>query len=258
MRAADITPLGDSAVVVKLGEKPDRKTHGKVRMVTEYLSAHPFDGMIELIPAYTTVTVVYDPYRVWMAENGAVNSADQANAADAKGAAYPHDRVAAWIKERLAAIGEREPPEPKVVEIPVCYGGEFGPDLETVARISGMTADEVIAIHSGADYLVHMLGFAPGFAYLGGMDPRIAAPRKATPRLSIPPGSVGIAGEQTGIYPIETPGGWQLIGRSPVRLFRPEQDPPVLLEAGNLVRFRPIFREDFEQLYTQAREGMTR
>jgi len=238
MRYTEIVPLGDSAVLIKLGEKPDRETHEKVRILSDHLSAHPFDGMVELIPAYTSVTVLYDPYRVWLAEGGNSIMDD---------AVDPYARVVERLKNTLSGIGERELPEPKRIEIPVCYGGEFGPDLETVARINGLTPEEVIEIHSGTDYLVHMLGFAPGFAYLGGMDRRIAAPRKETPRLAIPPGTVGIAGEQTGVYPIETPGGWQLIGRTPVRLFLPEKDPPALLEAGNLVRFRPISREEYER-----------
>lgn len=245
MRIHDIIPLGDSAVLVKLGEKPDGETHGKVRMAAEYLSAHPFEGMIEVIPAYVSVAVVYDPYRVWTA----------ADADAAKGdAVYPYERVTEWLRTRIAAISEGEPPEPKTVEIPVCYGGEFGPDLETVASLNGLTPDEVIAIHSGADYLVHMIGFAPGFAYLGGMDPRIAAPRRSTPRPAVPSGTVGIAGGQTGIYPLETPGGWQLIGRTPLRLFLPERDPPALLEAGNRVRFRPISRDEYEALRAEQGE----
>src|SRR5204863_3793292 len=125
----------------------------------------------------------------------------------------------------------------RVIEIPVCYGGEFGSDLGFVAKNASLTTQEVIELHSAADYLVHMIGFAPGFPYLGGMSPKIAVPRRSTPRLKIPAGSVGIAGDQTGIYPLETPGGWQLIGRTPLPLFRPEQVPPTLLQAGDVVRF---------------------
>jgi inhibitor of KinA len=126
------------------------------------------------------------------------------------------------------------------VELPVCYGGEFGPDLGEVAGHCGLSEPEVIARHSGAEYRVYMLGFAPGFAYLGGLDPAIAAPRRQTPRLKVPAGSVGIAGLQTGIYPLETPGGWQIIGRSPQRLFRPGQEEPCLLKPGDRLRFVPI------------------
>ena len=127
----------------------------------------------------------------------------------------------------------------------MCYGGEYGPDLEEVARHNGLSVDEVIALHSGGEYLVYMIGFAPGFPYLGGMSERIAMPRRSSPRAQIPVGSVGIAGMQTGVYPIETPGGWQLIGRTPLALFRPEENPPSLLQAGNKVRFRPISADEF-------------
>ncbi len=121
----------------------------------------------------------------------------------------------------LHRLGEASEPPPRTVEIPVCYGGEFGEDLAFVAEHADLTPDEVIEIHSGAEYLVYMLGFAPGFPYLGGMPERITAPRRDSPRLKIPAGSVGIAGSQTGVYPIETPGGWRLIGRTPLALFRP-------------------------------------
>lgn len=134
-----------------------------------------------------------------------------------------------------------------MTEIPVCYGGELGPDLPEVAAAHGLSEEEVVEIHASADYLVYMLGFAPGFAYLGGLPKRIATPRRRTPRLSIPAGTVGIAGDQTGVYPIATPGGWQLIGRTPDPLFLPDAMPPALLRAGDIVRFRPISRAEFDR-----------
>jgi inhibitor of KinA len=140
------------------------------------------------------------------------------------------------------------PAAQRPIEIPVCYGGEFGVDLQFVAEHNGMTADEVVAIHCGATYRVHMLGFAPGFPYLGGMSERIATPRRNTPRLKVAAGSVGIAGPQTGVYPLETPGGWQIIGRTPLALFRPAENPPTLLSPGDFVRFRPITSEEFTAL----------
>jgi inhibitor of KinA len=131
------------------------------------------------------------------------------------------------------------------VELPVCYGGEFGPDLEEVAARCGLSAAEVMARHSTAEYRVYMLGFSPGFPYLGGLDPAIAAPRRETPRLRVPAGSVGIAGMQTGIYPQESPGGWQIIGRTPGRLFRPDRAEPCLLGPGDRLRFVPVGPEAF-------------
>jgi inhibitor of KinA len=136
---------------------------------------------------------------------------------------------------------------PRVVEIPVCYGGEFGPDLGYVAEHNQLSVEEVIEIHTSGQYLVYMIGFAPGFPYLGGMSERIMAPRRQSPRLAIPAGTVGIAGMQTGVYPIETPGGWQLIGRTPLALFRPQDNPPSLLQSGDIVRFCQISDKEYEE-----------
>jgi inhibitor of KinA len=139
------------------------------------------------------------------------------------------------------------------VEIPVCYGGDFGPDLKSVADRNGLTPDEVVTIHCKSTYPVYMIGFAPGFPYLGGMSERISAPRLDTPRERIPAGSVGIAGTQTGVYPIETPGGWRLIGRTPLRLFDAVRDPPSLLQAGDRVRFTAIERGEFDRIRDGSR-----
>jgi inhibitor of KinA len=147
------------------------------------------------------------------------------------------ERAAAEAYAQAAAL---ELPAPRTMEIPVRYGGADGPDLEEVAALNHLSAEEVIAIHSGAEYLVHFLGFSPGFPYLGGMPESIAAPRLETPRRSVPAGSVAIGGRQTGIYPTASPGGWRIIGRTPLRLFQPEADPPVLLQMGDHVRFVPV------------------
>jgi len=136
----------------------------------------------------------------------------------------------------------------EIVEIPVCYGGKFGPDLEIVAKHNQLTPDEVITIHSEGLYLIYMIGFAPGFPYLGGLSDKIATPRRESPRFKIPAGTVGIAGDQTGVYPIETPGGWQLIGRTPVKLFNPKHSSPTLLKTGSYIRFIPIPPKEYEQL----------
>ncbi len=218
-------PLGDQAVTIELGTTISEGIFTKVQVITAYLEQHPPIWMIEYIPAFTTVTVFYDPYLL-------SNQYDQEK--------LPYDVVCDFFKEAFSDLSVQREINTNVVEIPVCYGGEFGPDIETVAKMNGLTIDEVIHIHSSADYIVYMIGFAPGFAYIGGMSEKIAAPRLETPRLKIPERSVGIAGMQTGIYPIETPGGWQLIGRTPIRLFRPEEDTPSLLKAGDKIRFKPI------------------
>lgn len=152
------------------------------------------------------------------------------------------------LEEAIAEIDMNKTSKAKVVEIPVCYGGEFGPDIEFVAEHNHLSVQEVIDIHSSGEYLVYMIGFAPGFPFLGGMSEKIATPRRSSPRLVIPVGSVGIAGSQTGAYPIETPGGWQLIGRTPAALFCPQNHPPTLLDAGNMVKFKPITLEEYNAI----------
>jgi inhibitor of KinA len=200
-------PLGDRALLAVLGEAG-------------------LPGVIDLVPAYATLAVNYDP-GAWA------------------GASPPYPALAGalarlWADRVAAAV-----PAPRLVELPVCYGGEFGPDLAETASHCGLSEADLIARHAGAEYRVYMLGFAPGFPYLGGLDPAIAAPRRATPRLKVPAGSVGIAGMQTGIYPLETPGGWQIIGRTPRRLFLPAQEEPCLLRPGDRLRFVPIGPEAY-------------
>lgn len=223
------TPLGDSAVVVRLGDQIDLKTFHEVRAWSQFLAEHSFPGFVEQTPAFNSVTLYYDP--------GCIS----------------WDDVSGWLQGNVAGVGASAPHAGRTVEIPVCYGGEFGKDLDFVAQHAGLPPREVVEIHSQLDYLVYLIGFAPGFPYLGGMSERIAAPRRKSPRLKVPAGSVGIAGTQTGIYPLETPGGWQLIGRTPLALFRPDENPPTLLQAGDTVRFRPIGEREFHALGGGAR-----
>ncbi|GBF75190.1 hypothetical protein PA598K_03577 [Paenibacillus sp. 598K] len=244
---AEIEPMGERAVIVRLGAGVDELTHRRVRQLAERLEAQPFAGMIEVIPAFDTVTIVYDPLAIYL--NARRSAPDQDGELST-----PYAIVESRLREVLGRLRDGETPVARLLQIPVCYGGPFGEDLAHVAERNGLSPEEVIAIHAGTEYVVYMLGFAPGFPYLGGMDGRIAAPRRATPRLTIPPGSVGIAGEQTGIYPIGTPGGWQLIGRTPLRLFVSEQDPPTLLRAGDRLRFVPITPEQYAEWEEGARD----
>ncbi|MCC9135622.1 5-oxoprolinase subunit PxpB [Pontibacter silvestris] len=230
-------PLGDAAIVLQFGEEISLSIHNKVKAVAAHLDKYPFWGMIEYVPAFTTVTIYYNPWVI--SEKGNYN---------------PYEKVVDIVLDLMTHVEEEEGLAPRVVDIPVCYGGEFGPDLEFVATQNQLTPEEVISIHAGAEYLVYMIGFAPGFPYLGGMSHKISAPRKETPRTVIPKGSVGIAGVQTGVYPIETPGGWQLIGRTPLRLFNPFLDSPSLLKAGDTVRFVPISKEEFNERKEQVYE----
>lgn len=228
-----IRPLSDSALVIQVGEGINEEIHKKVKYIVNSLEKHPFEGFVEAVPAYSSVTVYYDPIHVYFSnlENGVT---------------LPYENVKTKILLLINQSHIAETVQERVVKIPVVYGGEMGPDLEFVAAYHGLTPHEVITIHSSTKYLVYMLGFAPGFPFMGGMDKQISTPRKDTPRLVIPPGSVGIAGNQTGIYPLETPGGWQIIGRTPSRLFLPEHSPPTLLQPGDRIQFVPISLEDWE------------
>ncbi|WP_040208844.1 5-oxoprolinase subunit PxpB [Neobacillus jeddahensis] len=219
----NMNPLGDSAIMIRFDDNITFETHQKVMILAARLQERPFPGMIEFVPAFTTVTIYYNPIHLTYQE------------------AY------AALEPMVAELEVSSERTSRIVEIPVCYGGKFGPDLDFVATHNRLTTDEVIQIHSEAEYLVYMIGFAPGFPYLGGMSERIKAPRRSSPQLTIPMGSVGIAAQQTGVYPIETPGGWQLIGRTPEALFRPHESPPSLLHAGDRVRFRPISPEEYHQ-----------
>ena len=229
--AVRLYPLGDAAIVLQFGESIDPATHRAIQAVGAYLAGHPFGGLREVVPAFTTLTVYYDP---WLVSEHGQHS--------------PYEKVAETLRQLLPkAQATAAATESVVTEIPVCYGGEFGPDLDFVAQHAGLTPAEVIARHAAPDYLVHMIGFAPGFPYLGGLDARLATPRRAQPRPLVPAGTVGIAGPQTGIYSLPTPGGWQLIGRTPLRLFNPEWDAPSRLRAGQRLRFVPIGAAEFQR-----------
>lgn len=232
----ELLPLGDAAVIIRLGEVMEESLQRKVTAIISYLEQRPFRGMIECVPAFISVTVHYNPFEVLKSRLPME---------------WEHVTVYETVCGRLQTVLSQlklsdADVERRIIEIPVCYGGHFGEDLAFVAEHNGMSEEEVITIHSGGTYLVCMIGFAPGFPYLSGMSERIAAPRHVTPRTVIPRGSVGIAGGQTGIYPISTPGGWQLIGRTPLELFRPEQSIPSLLRAGDYVKFMPITKEQYD------------
>lgn len=218
-------PLGDSAVVIELGQVISESIHHHIISIGHFLDEYSFDGFIEYVPAFTTVTVFYDPF-----------------VAD-------YRTVETHLKEMLSEVDEEENPVDFItVDIPVLYGGEQGPDLSFVAKHAGISETEVINIHTETSYLVYMIGFAPGFPYLGGMNEKIACPRKEIPSAKIPAGSVGIAGIQTGIYPIETPGGWQIIGQTPLKLFDANRNPPALIKAGNKLRFVAITEDEFDEM----------
>ena len=222
--APRIVPASDRSLLVCLGDGITPECHRRVRRLTGWLLGHPRPFVRNIHPAYCTVLVSYNPLQA---------AADQ---------------VEAHIREGLAALPDQPDPPARTVEVPVCYGGAHGPDLPDVAGHCGLTGDEVVRIHAAGEYRVYFLGFSPGFPYLGGLDPRLATPRLAAPRRSVPAGSVAIGGAQTGVYPVGSPGGWRLIGRTPAPLFDPARTPPALLQMGDLVRFVPISPGEFEKL----------
>jgi inhibitor of KinA len=197
------------------------KGHEQVRRLLRLMELEPVVGVRNLHPAYCSVLVKFD------------------------GMKLRHDELEEVLRGYIERMGRVALPEPRLVEIPVCYGGEFGPDLEEVAELHGITTAEAVELHASTHYLVYFLGFAPGFAYLGELPEALVTPRLATPRRSVSAGSVGIAGSQTGVYPISTPGGWRLLGRTPLAMFRPERAEMSLLSIGDRVRFVPISREQF-------------
>jgi inhibitor of KinA len=237
----EIVPLGDSALIVRVRERfedaPDQ-TLTEVLRTFRRLQDAAIPGVIELAPAYTTVAVFFDPTIVAQ-EGPKPDEALDWLTGRVRAAVAPHIRVG---RGRASASPVR------LIEIPVCYDPEFAFDLENIADHAQMSLREVVDLHSATEYRVSCIGFVPGFPFLAGLPRKLATPRRATPRKEIPAGSVGIGGGQTGIYPLRSPGGWNLIGRTPLQLFDPEKTPPAFLRAGDRVRFRAITREEFEAL----------
>ncbi|MFL7942378.1 5-oxoprolinase subunit PxpB [Priestia megaterium] len=236
--SAVISPLGDSALVITFGDSIQYDIHKQIKTCKDSIELNPFPGFVECVPAFTNLTIFYNPLEV-VAPVGKKQKKEFVS---------PFEVVSSIIQRKIENEQTEKELNHRTVSIPVCYGGEYGPDLEYVARHHNLTTEEVISIHSEGKYLAYMIGFAPGFPFLGGLSERIATPRRPSPRTSIPAGSVGIAGMQTGVYPISTPGGWQLIGQTPVKLFLPEQNPPSLLQAGDIVKFEPISKEEYQEM----------
>lgn len=215
---------GDCGLLVEYGEGINFEVNAKVRAMAKVISKNIPAGLVEIIPTYRSLLVVYDPVLT--------------NPKRLKS-------VLTLLEEQLDDI---KIPASAVVEIPVCYGREFGPDISVVGEAHDLAEDEVVRLHSEPEYLIYMVGFTPGFAYLGGLPEQLHTPRLATPRMLVPKGSVGIANNQTGIYPVASPGGWQLIGRTPLKLFAPERSNPFLYQAGDKIKFKPISAEKFSEL----------
>lgn len=220
-----ISPVGDRAISIDFGQVIDPTINRHIRQTIERIKELQLEGIIELVPTYCALLVEYDAML------------------------YSYSEICNIIEPTLEEGMTNTTNElVTVVEVPTVYGGEFGPDLSFVASHNHLSEDEVISIHSGTDYLVYMLGFIPGFTYLGGMDSRIATPRLSSPRTLIPAGSVGIAGEQTGTYPSDSPGGWKIIGRTPVTMYDMSKAQAALLKAGDYVRYVPIDESEFHRI----------
>ncbi len=233
LNAYKLLSLGDNAITVQFGDKISLANHLKVRQLCTHLDTYPIKGMMEYIPTYNSVTIFYDLIEL----NHRCNNKQ-----------LPFEMIEQTLKELLENLSDAKLENKTQVEIPVCYDAEFSPDLKFVADYHDISLEEVIRIHTAKIYYVYMLGFSPGFPFLGGLCKNIATPRKESPMLAIPAGSVGIAGQQTGIYPIQSPGGWQIIGRTPLKLFQPEKEPPTLLKAGDTITFKSISIDEFHSL----------
>lgn len=226
-------PAGDRAILVQLGNAIDEAVNDKVRALYRAVLAAADPAVIEAVPAYTTLLVHYRPELRSFAEMKALLT----------------DLAAKAAADGTAEAGRR------TLVVPVCYGLHFGPDLWEMEEKLGLSRQEIIDLHSGRDYRIYMMGFLPGFVYLGGMDERLAYPRLKKPRLRIEAGAVGIAGSQTGIYPSVSPGGWRIIGSTPLLLFDPARDPAVPVSAGDAIRFRPISVDEWYEIRHLVQKG---
>jgi inhibitor of KinA len=212
--------MGDRALLVELGDQIDPSINEKVRELFLKLDRRPLEGVVELVPSYRSLMVVYDPLRIGF------------------------DQLRQEILGLRQAADPSLVPQPRTLSVPVVYGGEYGPDLEWVADFHKISPEQVVTLHTGTTYRVYMVGFTPGYPYLGELPEALATPRRETPRTVVPQGSVAIAQRQTGIYPVQSPGGWHILGWTPIKLFDANQWPPTPLEMGDRVNFFPIQKEE--------------
>lgn len=230
-QAVKYLPFGDKGIIIEFGDQISPEISRKVRGMSIAVEQSGLEGIISLNPTYRSLLLEYSPAVIRFAE------------------------LVEQLRGLEGRLTEMELPTPDLFLVPTLYGGEYGPDIQTVMETNSLSEEEVISIHCGVDYLVYMLGFTPGFSYLGGMDDRIVTPRLKVPRTKIPGGSVGIAGAQTGFYSIDSPGGWQLIGRTPIKIYDPYREKPILHRAGDYVRFAPITQEEYDDIAARVEAG---
>ena len=231
MRPFQITLSGDSAVNLCFGTRICPETSALVHNAAARLNEPPIPGVVDIVPTFCSIMVCYDP------------------------TVLQYEYIIRTVEDRLRGLDANVTDAGKTVEIPVCYGGEFGLDLEYVAEYHDMTVEEVIRLHTEPSYPIGMLGFLPGFAYLGGLDERLHTPRLETPRVRLEAGAVGIGGAQTGIYPLPSPGGWQILGRTPVRPYDPNREPAFLYAAGDNIKFFSITEEEYRSIEAAIEDG---
>lgn len=224
MQNINILTAGDSSILIEFGKEISPEINRKIKATVQLMKEQHIEGVVDVIPAFCSLLINYDPRVI------------------------SYDEIRKRMQNLVKVDAKSGEEKKKIYEIPVCYGGEYGPDIENIAANAGLSVEEVIKIHSSRDYLIYMLGFLPGFCYLGGLDERIHTPRLANPRIKINAGSVGIGGSQTGIYPLDSPGGWQLMGMTPVKTYDPDREVPILVEAGDYIRFVPIDEDEYKRI----------
>lgn len=231
MEKIRVLTAGDSALLLQFEQRIGEDVNRRISATVKLLKMQQIEGIVDMIPAYASLLVQYNPLVIRYEEI--------------------YKRVSAIVKMDTKV----ESMEKKVWEIPVLYGGELGPDFSYVAEHAGISGEELIRLHSEKDYLVYMLGFLPGFTYLGGLEEKLHTPRLENPRVKIPAGSVGIGGSQTGVYPVDSPGGWQLIGRTPVKMYDPEKQDPILVQPGEYIHFYPITDSEYTRISEAVAAG---
>ena len=231
MDKAKILIEGDSSVLIVFGDTISTEINQRISATVKLIKEQRIEGIVDMIPAFASLLINYNPLVI------------------------NYDTIRRRLERILRMDTRAEAAAKRVFEIPVCYGGEFGPDLGDIAENAGLTPEEVVEIHTSRDYLIYMLGFLPGFCYLGGLDERIHTPRLSSPRLRIPAGSVGIGGSQTGIYPMDSPGGGRLMGMTPVKTYDPQRETPILVQAGEYIRFVRIDEAEYRRIAAQVADG---
>ena len=226
-----ILTAGDSSILIEFGKEISPPINARIKAVVQLLKGQQIAGVVDMIPSFCGLLINYDPRVI------------------------SYSQMKKRLEKLLQLDVQTSVTATKIFEIPVCYGKEYGTDIENIAKLAKLTEKEVIEIHSSKDYLIYMLGFLPGFSYLGGLDERIHTPRLANPRLKIFAGSVGIGGSQTGIYPLDSPGGWQLLGMTPVKTYDPNREIPILFEAGDYIRFCPVSKKEFLEIKSLVDAG---